>query len=346
MMDVAGSQWETSEIFLHHTQRNQILLRRQLGLLEAMERRETDAEELADLFRVDHLTTRIRRNVEKLISLAGGNPGRRWLRPVPLLDVVRAAVAEVEDYPRVLMSPTWTGAVAGSTLPDLIHVLAELIENGLSFSPPSTTVRVSGELWDGGVAIVINDDGPGLGSPELAAANQLLRDPPEPSATSGGGGLSVVGQLARRRGVTVELRRSPRGGTTAVVLIPATLVLDAGDAGVTDDGFEQTAEYPQVSAGAGAGTPVSPSALHATPAGLPVRRRRVDVDAPPPPPAHNLGTPPPDLGAPPGAASHNRTENGRAWGPVTGGSATVEFAVTRAAPDEPAATPPASDHRP
>jgi anti-sigma regulatory factor (Ser/Thr protein kinase) len=239
------------------------------------------------------------------------------------------------------MSPTWTGTVAGSALPDVIHVLAELIENGLSFSPPSTTVRVSGEPWEGGMAIVINDDGPGLSSPELAAANQLLRDPPEPTAAEGG--LSVVGQLARGRGVTVELRRSPRGGTTAVVLIPATLVADTGDAGVAGDGSMQTAEYPQVNAGTAAGTPAFPGP-HATPAGLPVRQRRVDAGAPPR--AHNLGTAPADAGAPP-AVSHHRTENPpRPWGPAMEGSATVEFTVTRAAPDQPATTPLGSDHRP
>ena len=220
-----AEQQQEHELFLHLTRRNQVLLRRQLKLLNAMERRETGAEELADLFRVDHLATRIRRNVEKLISAAGAEPGRRWRRPVPLIDVVRGAVAEVEHYPRVLVSSAWVGALRGPAVTDLIHLLAELIENALTFSPPTSTVRVGPENHAAGLVIVVVDDGPGLGVDALDEMNVVLADPPPVRPSSVGLGLYGVARTARRWGLTVTLGTSPRGGTTARVLVPATLTV-------------------------------------------------------------------------------------------------------------------------
>ena len=129
------------EIFLNLARRTQALVHRQLTLLDEMERREHDAEELEDLFRVDHLATRMRRNAENLIVLAGATPGRGWRRNVPMIDVVRGAVAEVEDYTRVDVQPMGAVPLAGRAVGDVIHLLAELIENGLSFSPPHTRSR-------------------------------------------------------------------------------------------------------------------------------------------------------------------------------------------------------------
>jgi len=213
------------EVFVRLTRENQSLLHRQIGLLDTLERRETDTAALAELFQLDHLATRIRRNVEQLISFSGGTPGRRWRKPVPLVDVVRGAVAEVSDYARVLVAPTWSGEVAGRALPDLVHLLAEVVETALAASPPTTTVRVSGEVRGDAQAILVSDDGVGRGPAELQTINALIQGTPTDAPLHGRAGLYLIGRLARRHGVTVELAAGPRGGTTATVLVPATLLI-------------------------------------------------------------------------------------------------------------------------
>ncbi|MEV4118863.1 nitrate- and nitrite sensing domain-containing protein [Micromonospora sp. NPDC049645] len=220
------------ELFLGLTRRNQVLLREQLSLLDGMQRRERSAEETNELFQLDHLTTRIRRNVEKLITLAGATPARRWRRPVPLLDVARGAVAEVPDYHRVLIAPHWPWSLAGPAVTDVIHLLAELIENALACSAADTTVRVSGEHRPQGCAVLVLDDGPGLDASALAEANHLLGNPPPDGPPTGASGWYAVAVLAGRCGAHVSLRRSQRGGTAAIVLLPARLVTvtDAGRA--------------------------------------------------------------------------------------------------------------------
>ncbi|WP_194823712.1 nitrate- and nitrite sensing domain-containing protein, partial [Micromonospora sp. S-DT3-3-22] len=213
-------------VFLSLARRTQALVHRQLTLLDAMERREHDAEELEDLFRVDHLATRMRRNAENLIVLSGATPGRAWRRNVPMVDVVRGAVAEVEDYTRVDVLPLGPVALAGRAVGDVIHLLAELIENGLSFSPPTTTVEVRGQLVTAGYAIEIEDRGLGLTGEELAAANRRIGDRSELNlADAARLGLYVVSRLTERHGVKVQLKESAYGGTTAVVLIPSELVV-------------------------------------------------------------------------------------------------------------------------
>ncbi|MEU7800246.1 nitrate- and nitrite sensing domain-containing protein [Micromonospora arborensis] len=211
------------ELFLRLTRRNQVLLRDQLSLLDGMQRRERSAEETAELFQLDHLTTRIRRNVEKVIALAGAVPARRWRRPVPLLDVARGAVAEVPDYHRVLIAPHWPWSIAGPAVTDVIHLLSELIENALAFSPTDTTVRVTGEHRSQGCAVLVIDDGPGLDASALAEANHLLGNPPD-GPPAGPAGLYTVAVLARRCGAHVSLRPSQRGGTAVLVLLPAGMV--------------------------------------------------------------------------------------------------------------------------
>ncbi|MFJ8686852.1 sensor histidine kinase [Micromonospora wenchangensis] len=213
-------------VFLSLARRTQALVHRQLTLLDAMERREHDAEELEDLFRVDHLATRMRRNAENLIVLSGATPGRAWRRNVPMVDVVRGAVAEVEDYTRVDVLPLGPVALAGRAVGDVIHLLAELIENGLSFSPPTTMVEVRGRLVAAGYAIEIEDRGLGLTGEELAAANRRIGDRSELNlADAARLGLYVVSRLTERHGVKVQLKESAYGGTTAVVLIPSELVV-------------------------------------------------------------------------------------------------------------------------
>ncbi|MEU5562496.1 nitrate- and nitrite sensing domain-containing protein [Micromonospora musae] len=221
----------TRELFLRLTQRNQVLLREQLNLLDLMERREHDAEETAELFQLDHLATRLRRNVEKLVTLAGARPARRWRRPVPLLDVARGAVAEVADYQRVLVAPHWPWHLAGPAVTDVTHLLAELVENALAFSSAETTVRMTGEHRPGGCAVVVTDDGPGLDPAGLAAANRMLSDPPMAGPPSGRTGLYAAALLATRCGARVSLQPGPRGGTAAIVLLPPALVTPTGPDG-------------------------------------------------------------------------------------------------------------------
>ncbi|MGW5560961.1 nitrate- and nitrite sensing domain-containing protein [Micromonospora sp. NPDC003944] len=224
------------EVFLSLARRTQALVHRQLTLLDAMERREHDAEELEDLFRVDHLATRMRRNAENLIVLSGSTPGRAWRRNVPMVDVVRGAVAEVEDYTRVNVLPLGPVSLAGRAVGDVIHLLAELIENGLSFSPPHTTVEVRGQSVANGFAIEIEDRGLGMSEGDLAAANHRIVDQSELNlANASRLGLYVVSRLTDRHGVRVRLKESAYGGTTAVVLIPLELVTEA-DASPEDSG--------------------------------------------------------------------------------------------------------------
>ncbi|MGC4746687.1 nitrate- and nitrite sensing domain-containing protein [Micromonospora sp. DT201] len=218
------------ELFLRLTRRNQVLLRDQLSLLDGMQRRERSDEEISELFQLDHLTTRIRRNVEKLIALAGATPARRWRRPVPLLDVARGAAAEVPDYHRVLIAPHWPWSLAGPAVTDVIHLLAELIENALAFSAAETTVRVTGEHRPQGCAVLVIDDGPGLDASGLVEANHLLSNPPPDGPPTGPAGLYTAAVLANRCGAHVSLRPSQRGGTAAIVLLPARLVT-ASDTG-------------------------------------------------------------------------------------------------------------------
>ncbi|MEO3809307.1 nitrate- and nitrite sensing domain-containing protein [Sphaerisporangium sp. B11E5] len=218
-----------SQVFLNLARRKQGLLHKQLRLLDTMQRRASDPEALEDLFQLDHLTTRMRRHAESLIILSGAAPGRAWRKPVPMVDVVRAAVAEVEGYTRVNVFPLPNAFVAGATVADLIHLIAELIENATVFSPPRTRVQVRGESVANGFVVEIEDRGLGLSPEEYASINERLAHPPEfDLADSDRLGLFVVGQLAARNNVNVVLRASPYGGTTAIVLIPRQMIADDG----------------------------------------------------------------------------------------------------------------------
>lgn len=236
------------ELFLGLTRRNQVLLRDQLSLLDGMQRRERSTEETGELFQLDHLTTRIRRNVEKLITLAGATPARRWRRPVPLLDVARGAVAEVPDYHRVLIAPHWPWSLAGPAVTDVIHLLAELIENALAFSGADTTVRVSGEQRQQGCAVLVVDDGPGLDAATLAEANHLLGNPPPDGPPAGLAGWYAAAVLAGHCGAQISLRPSRRGGTAAVVLLPSRLVT-VTDTGRTPANAPPDTPYPPARTG-------------------------------------------------------------------------------------------------
>lgn len=231
-VDQAELRRGVRDVFLSLARRTQVLVHRQLNLLDAMERRESEPEVLDDLFRIDHLATRMRRHAENLIVLSGAAPGRAWRNPVPLVDIVRGAVAEVEDYVRVKLLPIGPAKLAGPAVGDTIHLLAELIENATSFSPPETVVQVGGQPVANGYAVEIEDRGLGMADEDLAAANEQIRNPPEFNLSRTARlGLYVVAQLAERHGVQVQLRGSPYGGTTAIVLIPRELVTTDDDEG-------------------------------------------------------------------------------------------------------------------
>ncbi|MEV4329962.1 nitrate- and nitrite sensing domain-containing protein [Streptomyces sp. NPDC049597] len=217
-----------SEVFVNLARRNQVLLHRQLTLLDAMERRTEDTEELADLFRLDHLTTRMRRHAEGLVILSGAAPSRQWRKPIQLMDVVRAAVAEVEDYERIEVRRLPRIGVAGPAVADLTHLIAELLENATVFSPPHTGVQVHGERVANGFTLEIHDRGLGMAPDALLDANLRLAETPEFELSDTDRlGLFVVSRLAQRQNVRVSLQQSPYGGTTAVVFIPAALLTEA-----------------------------------------------------------------------------------------------------------------------
>jgi len=225
-----------SQVFVNLARRSQSLLHRQLKLLDAMERRISDPDDLEDLFRIDHLATRMRRHAEGLIILSGQAPGRGWRNPVAVIDVARAAASEVEDYTRVQVSPMPRASVAGAAVADLIHLLAELIENATIFSPPHTTVSVTGQAVAHGFSIEIEDRGLSMKPPELAEANERLANPPEfDLSNSTQLGLFVVGRLAQRHGIKVTLRTSPFGGMTAIVLLPEEIVVHEGQGASAGD---------------------------------------------------------------------------------------------------------------
>ncbi|MFI0452555.1 nitrate- and nitrite sensing domain-containing protein [Actinomadura sp. 6N118] len=215
-----------SEVFVNLARRNQALLHRQLSLLDTMERRTEDPSELGDLFSLDHLATRMRRHAEGLVILAGKSAGRSWRRPVPLVDVIRGAVAEVEDYTRVRVEPMPRLALRGAAVADVIHLLAEIVENATSYSPPTAPVQIAGHQVASGFVIEVEDRGLGMSAEQVEAANARLAEPPEfDPADSAQLGLFVVARLARRHDIMVTLRPSPYGGTTAIALIPTALIV-------------------------------------------------------------------------------------------------------------------------
>ncbi|KUN91401.1 sensor histidine kinase [Streptomyces caeruleatus] len=217
-----------SGVFVNLARRSQVLVHRQLSLLDSMERRSDDPNELSDLFRLDHLTTRMRRHAESLIILSGAAPGRAWRKPVSLTDVVRAAVSEVEDYARVEVRQLPETSVVGAAVADLTHLLAEIIENAAQFSPPHTRVRVTGEPVGNGYAVEVEDRGLGMGKETLTEANRRIEQSEALDLfDSDRLGLFVVSRLASRHGIKVHLRASPYGGTTAVVLLPTALLHNA-----------------------------------------------------------------------------------------------------------------------
>ncbi|GAA4194372.1 nitrate- and nitrite sensing domain-containing protein [Streptosporangium oxazolinicum] len=215
-----------NSMFVNLSRRSQTLVERQLSLIESLEQGEQDEGRLGSLFRLDHLATRMRRNSENLLVLAGQEPARRWSQPVPLIDVVRASLSEVENYERVDLQLSAGVSVAGTSVNDVVHLIAELVENAISFSPRETKVIVSSNRIDGGgVMVSVTDIGIGMTAEELSQANWRLANPPVVDVSvSRRMGLFVVGRLALRHGIRVQLRQQDSGGLTAMVLLPENLL--------------------------------------------------------------------------------------------------------------------------
>ncbi len=217
-----------AEMFVNLGRRNQQLLQRILGLLTDLERDEEDPDTLRDLFVLDNVVTRMRRNAESLLVLAGGQTPRQWSNPVSLEDTVRSALSEVEGYERIDIAALAEVRIPGSVVADVAHLLAELIENAVSFSDPSTQVLVGGHFESDGYLVTIFDQGIGMSEDELEDNNRRIVDPPPlDQAPTKFLGLFVVGRLADRHDIRVRLAKAPGRGVMARVLIPnATLIID------------------------------------------------------------------------------------------------------------------------
>jgi len=218
----AALRGNVNAMFVNLSRRSQSLVERQIRLIDDLEQGEQDPERLSNLFQMDHLATRMRRNSENLLVLAGHDVSRRWNQPVALVDVLRAAVSEIEQYERVSMNVQPGIAVRGQAVNDVVHLVAELVENATAFSSAETPVTVSGHLLNsGGVLLDISDQGVGMGAEEMAHANWRLDNPPVVDvAVSRRMGLFVVARLAARHGIRVRLRPAPTGGLTALVWLP------------------------------------------------------------------------------------------------------------------------------
>ena len=291
-----------NRVFVNLSWRSQSLLHRQLRLLDQMERRASSPEELDDLFRLDHLTTRMRRHAEGLVILSGSPTVRAWDHPVAAEDVVRAAIAEVEDYRRIETIGASSAAVTGDVVADVVHLLAELIENATAYSPPATDVTVKIETVANGLAVEVVDRGIGLQPDELHELNQRLASAVEFDLVDTERlGLFVVARLASRHGIKVTLHPSPYGGTTAVVLVPQSLVVLEEQWQAYGEGTVQ-AVTPGTPGAARLGRPIRP-ALTGPPGGAP-QPGPPDAPAPFSPPG---STEPPvafNSPEPSGASSH------------------------------------------
>ena len=218
----AALRGNVNAMFVNLSRRTQSLVQRQIHLIDDLEQGEQDSDRLGSLFRLDHLATRMRRNSENLLVLAGYEASQRWSQPVALVDVLRAAVSEIEQYERVSLNVQPGISVRGQVVNDVVHLLAELLENATSYSSAESQVNVSGHLLNsGGVLLDISDQGVGMPADEMKDANWRLDNPPMVDvAVSRRMGLFVVARLASRHGIRVRLRPGPTGGLTALIWLP------------------------------------------------------------------------------------------------------------------------------
>jgi signal transduction histidine kinase len=222
----AALRGNVNAMFVNLSRRSQSLVERQIRLIDDLEQGEQDPERLSSLFQMDHLATRMRRNSENLLVLAGHEESRRWNQPVALVDVLRAALSEIEQYERVSLNVQPGIAVRGQAVSDVVHLTAELVENATSFSAAETPVTIAGHLLSsGGVLLEITDQGVGMGAEEMAHANWRLDNPPVVDvAVSRRMGLFVVARLAARHGIRVRLRSADPIGLIALVWLPDEVI--------------------------------------------------------------------------------------------------------------------------
>ncbi|WP_405675147.1 ATP-binding protein [Streptomyces sp. NBC_01511] len=301
------------EVFVNLARRLQSLVHREIQLLDELENKVEDPDLLKGLFHVDHLATRIRRHAENLAVLGGAISRRQWSRPVTLTEVLRSAVAEVEQYPRVKLVPPVNGTVRGHAVADVVHLLAELVENATLFSAPHTQVLLRAQQVTAGLAIEVEDRGLGMPADEQKRMNALLADPDQVNVAhllqDGRIGLFVVSALARRHGIAVRLHANIYGGIQAVLVLPQALLGGGADG---DGAGRAEGQAPGAPVPTPTPVPVSvPAPVHTSvpapvPAPLPVQEA---APAPPPVPAH-----PQPQGPRP---SHRRTSGRRAL-PVRG----------------------------
>ncbi|WP_186785777.1 sensor histidine kinase KdpD, partial [Streptomyces misionensis] len=223
----AGNE-QKLEVFVNLARRLQSLVHREISLLDELEHEIEDPELLKGLFHVDHLATRIRRHAENLAVLGGAVSRRQWSNPVHMTEVLRSAIAEVEQYSRVKLVPPIDGELRGHAVADVIHLLAELIENATVFSAPQTQVLLRVGRVTSGLAVEVEDRGLGMPVDAQDRMNALLADPDQVNVASlladGRIGLYVVSQLARRHGIGVRLQGNIYGGVQAVLVVPGALL--------------------------------------------------------------------------------------------------------------------------
>ncbi|WP_406318070.1 nitrate- and nitrite sensing domain-containing protein [Streptosporangium sp. NBC_01639] len=236
--DEARLRNNVNAMFVNLSRRTQSLVERQIDLIDDLEQGEQDDGRLSSLFKLDHLATRMRRNSENLLVLAGQEQSRRWSEPVPLSDVVRASLSEVENYERVSLRVESGTSIIGSAVNDIVHLIAELVENAIFFSPQDTKITVTSNSNEtGAIILAVTDMGIGMSDEELAEVNRRLAEPPAVDlSVSRRMGLFVVGRLAMRHGIRVQLRRPDIGGLSAVVLLPLQVVAQAQPAMVGQGG--------------------------------------------------------------------------------------------------------------
>ncbi|GAA0599553.1 ATP-binding protein [Streptomyces crystallinus] len=290
------------EVFVNLARRLQSLVHREIQLLDELENEVEDPELLKGLFHVDHLATRIRRHAENLAVLGGAISRRQWSHPVTMTEVLRSSIAEVEQYPRVKLVPPIDGTLRGHAVADVIHLLAELVENATLFSAPHTQVLLRAQLVTAGLAVEVEDRGLGMPVAEQSKMNALLSDPDQVNVAhllqDGRIGLFVVSALARRHGIAVRLQTNIYGGVQAVLVLPQGLL--GADSESAKEG--QTAEREPVPEAARTPLPAQPQ----HPAGTPPPPVTGPAAAPMPPPAHR--TPAHGTALPPLPRQHQHGE--------------------------------------
>ncbi|MGW3553977.1 ATP-binding protein [Streptomyces griseoincarnatus] len=265
----AGSE-QKLEVFVNLARRLQSLVHREISILDELENEMEDPDLLKGLFHVDHLATRIRRHAENLAVLGGAVSRRQWSNPVPMTEVLRSAIAEVEQYSRVKLVPPIDGTLRGHAVADVIHLLAELVENATVFSAPHTQVLLRANLVTSGLAVEVEDRGLGMPVGEQDRMNALLADPDQVHVASlladGRIGLFVVSQLARRHGIHVRLQTNIYGGVQAVLVVPQSLL--GGEPAAVTGAPGTTAQLPPADGGTG------PTGRHTPALSGPVDTRR------------------------------------------------------------------------